>query len=305
MVLKSAVTGFALFIAKTTGFYRLNAQASRIGAAHQPFLIEGISTRDDASSHHLLVKKVFEAAGGINRFIPPGSTVAIKPNISWARRPEYAATTNPEVLRSLVELCIDAGAKKVVIADNTIHDANRCFSLTGVSAVAKYTGAELIYPRPGIIREAEISGVRIKAWPVLTPFLEADVIINVPVLKHHSLTGITGAMKNWIGAVGGSRWVLHQDIHQSIVDLAGFFRPAVTLVDATRILTRNGPSGGDLKAVTRLNRVILSNDQVAADARAAVLFGRIPGEIHYIRLAAEEGLGTMQIPDDMIKTVTL
>lgn len=304
-LLKSAALGGALYCVKSVGLWGHKAYGSDRGPIGDAFLIEGIGRGEDKNFCDLMVKKVFEAAGGIGRFVSPGSVVTIKPNISWARRPEYAATTNPEILRSLVELCIDAGARKVLIADNTIHEPGRCFALTGASDIAKSTGAELVHPRPSLFKEATIGGDRIRSWPVLVPFLETDAIINVPVLKHHSLTGITAAMKNWIGAVGGSRWILHQDIHQSIVDLARFFKPTVTLIDATRILTQNGPSGGDLKAVSQLNRVILSNDQVAADSRAALLFGIAPQEIRYIELGEKQGLGLMNLPSERVKTVTL
>jgi uncharacterized protein (DUF362 family) len=118
------------------------------------------------------------------------------------------------------------------------------------------------------------------------------VLINLPIAKHHSLSTLTLGMKNWIGAVGGNRWSLHQDIHQTIVDLAQFFKPTVTLVDAVRIMTANGPSGGSTADVVAKNTLILSNDPVAADAAGALLFGRKPEEIGFIRLAQKQGLGT-------------
>ena len=129
-------------------------------------------------------------------------------------------------------------------------------------------------------------------WPVFKPLIEADALINLPVAKHHSLSGLTLGMKNWIGGVGGSRWSLHQDIHKSIVDLAQFFKPAFTLIDAIRIMTRNGPSGGSTADVSIKNTLILSDDPVAADAKAALLFGRRPRQVGFIRLAQKWGLGT-------------
>jgi uncharacterized protein (DUF362 family) len=218
--------------------------------------------------------------------------VVIKPNISWARAPQLAATTHPEVLEAVVELCQEAGAKRVRIADNTIHDARRCFAITGAGMVAKNTGAELIYPRSSLMRNMKLKGNRLEMWPVFVPLVEADTLINLPVAKHHSLSSLTLGMKNWIGGVGGSRWSLHQDISMSIVDLAQFFKPTVTLIDGIRIMTRNGPSGGSSSDVVKKNTLILSDDPVAADAKAAMLFGRKPKSIGFIRMGQKWGLGT-------------
>lgn len=252
-----------------------------------------------------LTRSVFEAAGGMNRFVSNGDVVVIKPNISWARRPELAATTNPEVLEAVVELCQEAGAKKVRIADNTIHDARQCFALSGAGLVAKNTGADLIYPRSSLMRKMGVKGNRLNIWPVYKPLVEADVLINVPVAKHHSLSSLTLGMKNWIGAVGGSRWSLHQDINQSIVDLAQFFKPTVTLIDAIRIMTKNGPSGGSTSYVQTKNTLILSDDPVAADAKAALLFNRKPEDLGFIRLAQQQGLGTYDFQKLSEKKVVL
>ena len=195
------------------------------------FIIEGLGQTNGYNVKDL-ARKVFEAAGGIEQYISKGDVVVIKPNISWARKPELAATTHPEVLETVIELCQDAGAKKVRIVDHTIHDARRCFALSGAGKIAKNTGAELVYPRSSLMRRMKIRGDRLDVWPVFVPTIETDKLINLPVAKHHSLTTLTLGMKNWIGSVGGSRWSLHQDINQTIVDLAQFFKPTITLIDA-------------------------------------------------------------------------
>jgi len=259
--------------------------------AKKGFIIEGRGQTDGFSVKDL-TRKVFEAAGGIKRFVSRGDVVVIKPNISWARHPRFAATTHPEVLSAVIELCQEAGAKRVRIADNTIHDARRCFAITGAGKVAKETGADLIYPRSSLMRNMKLRGNRLDVWPVFIPLVEADKVINLPVAKHHSLSTLTLGMKNWIGAVDGSRWSLHQDINQSIVDLAQFFQPAVTLIDAIRIMIKNGPSGGSTDYVAIKNTLILSDDPVAADARASMLFGLKPERIGFIHLAQKGGLGT-------------
>lgn len=268
------------------------------------FIIEGLGQTEGYAVKEL-IEKVFEAAGGITRFISRGDVVVIKPNISWARGPNLAATTNPEVLESVTELCYNAGAKKVRIADNTIHEARRCFAITGAGMVAKKTNADLVYPRSSLMKRMKIRGHRLDVWPVFVPLVEADKIINLPVAKDHALSILTLGMKNWIGAVGGRRNILHQDIHQTIVDLALFFKPAVTLIDATRIMTKNGPSGGSLSDVAVKNTLILSDDPVAADALAAKLFHRRPEQIGFIRLAQKHNLGTYDLQQLDQKKVVL
>jgi uncharacterized protein (DUF362 family) len=255
------------------------------------FIVEGIG-RQDGYAIGDLTQKVFDAAGGLSRFISRGDVVALKPNLSWARRPELAATSNPELLKNVIQLCLDAGAKKVRVVDHTIHNARRCFAITGAGKVAKETGADLVYPRSTLMKDMKIHGRRLDVWPVFVPLIEADKVINMPIAKHHSLSSLTIGMKNWIGGVGGRRSALHQDIHQTIVDLTQFFHPTLILVDAIHILTRNGPSGGSPADVKPKHTLILSNDPVAADAKAAMLFGHKPERLGFIQLAQEQGLGT-------------
>ena len=281
-----------------------SAGSGRPATANNGFMVEGVGETSDYDVKEL-TRKTFEAGGGISKFISKGDVVVVKPNISWARRPEMAASTNPTVMEAVVELCQEAGARKVRIADNTIHDVRRCFALTGAGMVAKNTGADLIYPRSSLMRRMKLQGNRLDIWPVFVPLVEADKVINLPVAKHHSLSALTLGMKNWIGAVGGRRNKLHQDIHMTIVDLAQFFNPTVTLIDGIRIMTRNGPSGGSTSDVVQKNTLILSNDPVAADARAARLFGRKPEQIGFIKLGQKWGLGTYDFQKLTRKKVTL
>jgi uncharacterized protein (DUF362 family) len=265
---------------------------SEVAAETRSGFIAEASSSKDICDVRALTRKLFESAGGMSRFVSRGDVVVIKPNLSWARSPDLAATTHPDVLETVVFLCQEAGAKKVRIADNTIHEARNCFAVTGADQVAKKTGTDLVYPLSNLMRDMNLHGHRLNVWPVFTPFKEADKIINLPVAKVHGLSGITLGMKSWIGAVGGRRSALHQDIHQSIVDLAQFFRPTITLIDAIRIMTANGPSGGSASDVAVANRLILSDDPVAADAIACSLFKIQPSAISHIQLAQKWGLGT-------------
>ena len=277
---------------------------ARSASQQRRFLIEAV-TKSEKASVAILTRKTLEAAGGINRFVSRGDVVVIKPNISWARPPKMAATTNPEVLQAVIELCQEAGAKKVRIADNTIDTAEFCFSVSGAANVAKTTGAELIDPDSSLMREMKLHGDLLDVWPVYLPIVEADKVINLPVAKDHILSSVTLGMKNWFGAIGGRRGSLHREIHPNIVDLVQFFKPTVTLIDATRIMARNGPSGGSTSDVVTKNTLILSDDPVAADGKAALLLGREPRNIGHIKLAKKRGLGTYDFSDLVQKKVSV
>jgi len=135
--------------------------------------------------------------------------------------------------------------------------------------------------------------VMLKTWPVFTPFLEADKIFNLPIAKHHGLCGVTLGMKNWYGILGGQRNQLHQRIHESLVDLADFMRPSLTIVDSYRILLRNGPTGGNLEDVQLKKTLLASTDPVAVDAYVAKAYWNIEVDaLPYLKLAAKRGLGT-------------
>jgi uncharacterized protein (DUF362 family) len=155
------------------------------------------------------------------------------------------------------------------------------------------------------MKEMKINGHSLDVWPVFIPLVEADKLINIPVAKDHGLSTLTLGIKNWIGGVGGRRYALHQDIHQTIVDLAQFFKPTLTLIDAIRILVNNGPSGGSASDVMVKDTLILSNDQVAADALAADLFGIKAEDLGFIRLGEKRGLGTSDLGQLNRKKVVL
>ena len=155
------------------------------------------------------------------------------------------------------------------------------------------------------MREMKLQGDRLNVWPVYLPIVEADKVINLPVAKDHFLSTLTLGMKNWFGAIGGRRGSLHREIHSNIVDLAQFFKPTITLIDATRIMTRNGPSGGSISDVVTKNTLILSDDPVAADGKAALLFGKEPQNIEHIKLAKKRGLGTYDFSKLVQKKVSV
>jgi len=240
-----------------------------------------------------ITRAALEALGGIGLFVSRGDKVLIKPNIGWDRVPAQAATTNPQVVKAIAAMCLEAGAARVVIMDNTINDPRRCYVRSGIKKAAEELGVEVPYAEEYKFKKVNVGGELIKQWPVYSEALEVDKLINVPVVKHHSLSRLTIGMKNFYGLMGGRRNQLHQNVHLSIVEMTAFFAPTLTVVDAVRILTANGPSGGSLSDVKKLDTVIASLDPVAADAKGAEIFGIDPAQIPYLVLGSEMGLGTL------------
>ncbi len=275
--LKNMIVGGALFRVSPS----LLAQAS-----DTPHLVMA-----QGESPAAITKEVMAALGGMKSFVARGDRVMIKPNISWDRTPELAACTNPEVVKTLVELCFDAGAKEVTVMDHTVNQAQRCYARSGIAEAAKAAGAKVPFVNTFRLKKMALGGQWLKEWEVFTDFVEADKLINLPIAKHHSLTRLTMGMKNWLGAVGGNRNQLHQRIDEAMVDLAAFFKPELTVLDAYRILVRNGPQGGRLSDVELQKTVVAGVDPVAVDALGATFFGINPQELPYLKMARKRGLG--------------
>jgi uncharacterized protein (DUF362 family) len=253
-----------------------------------------------------LVQKALENLGGIRRFVSRQDVVVIKPNIAWDRTPEQAANTNPEVVAEVVHQCWQAGAKRVIVTDVSCNEPRRCFQRSSIQAAARAEGAEVILPDPELFREVNLGGVVLKSWPIFTPFLEADKIINLPIAKHHVLTGATLGMKNWYGILGGQRNRLHQQIHQSLADLASFMLPTLTMIDCYRILLRNGPTGGNLEDVALKKTMVAGTDPVALDAYVAKAYWNLdPAQMPYLQMAAARGLGTVDFDSLQVKVSQL
>ena len=241
--------------------------------------------------HVAALRDALDAVGGIKRFVQTGERVTLKPNIGWDRTAAQAANTSPELVGEMVRQCIDAGASEVIVTDVTCNEARRCFLRSGIQEAAEKAGAKVILPVVDDFVEMDLKGKLLTNWPVLKHFVETDRLINMPIVKHHSLSKCTIGMKNLYGILGGRRNQLHQEIDQSIVDLAMFSRPTLTVVDATRVLMRSGPQGGSLDDVNIEHSVICSTDQVAADARAVEFLGLSPVNVAHIVQAETAGLG--------------
>ncbi len=242
-----------------------------------------------------ITKEAISSLGGIKRFISRGDVVVVKPNIGWDRTPKQAACTNPEIVRALVELCFEGGAKKVKVIDNPCNLARRTYARSGIAAAAKKAGAKVLFPNPHRLKKLPLKGEWLKEWEVYTDFVEADKIINAPIAKTHSLSRLTLGMKNWLGALGGNRNQLHQELDLVMIDLSAFFKPCLTLLDAYRILIRNGPQGGRLSDAKLYKTVAAGVDYVAVDAIGATFFDIKPQELRYLQLAHQKGFGEINL----------
>lgn len=252
-----------------------------------------------------ITKAAIDAFGGMKNFISRGDIVVVKPNIAWDRLPEQAANTNPEVVAEVVRLCYEAGAKKVKVFDRTVNDPRRCYVQSGIFAAVKEAGAETSFIDERKFRKMQINGGALKEWPLYSEIFEADKVINVPIAKHHGLAGITMSMKNWMGIMGGRRNQIHQKLDQSLVDLSMIIKPTLTVLDAVRILTANGPQGGSLADVKKMNTVVVGTDQVAVDSYGTTLFGMKGSDLGYVRIAAAAGLGKMDLSKLQIKRINI
>ncbi|RLC22659.1 MAG: cytoplasmic protein [Deltaproteobacteria bacterium] len=253
-----------------------------------------IASKGDASS---LTRAAIEAIGGMGCFVKPGARVVVKPNIGWDRRPEQGADTHPEVVAEIVRLAREAGASRVLVMDHTCNEPRRCYRRSGIQDAVKAAGGKMVHLRPNRAVEMDVGGELIRRWPVFKEIVEADVLINAPVAKHHSLSLASLGMKNWFGAIAGERSRLHQNVPLASVDLANFFRPALTVMDATRVLVRNGPQGGNPEDVIHPGMVMASVDPVAADAFGASLLHLGFDQMPHLKLAEQRGLGSARWED--------
>jgi len=274
------------------------------GVAADPLLPEMAVIQGEDPAQ--LVRQAIEELGGIRRFVSRADVVLVKPNIAWDRSPEQAANTNPAVVAEVVRQCWGAGARRVIVTDVSCNDPRRCFARSGIAEATRGEGAEVILPDPSRFKEVDLEGTVLRNWLVFEPFLNADKIINLPIAKHHSLTGTTLGMKNWYGILGGPRHQLHQRIHESLVDLADFVRPTLTLIDCYRVLIRNGPTGGNLADVLLKKTLVAGTDPVALDAYVAKAFWNLDhAALPYLEMAAQRGLGTYKFENIRSRTKQL
>jgi uncharacterized protein (DUF362 family) len=254
-----------------------------------------------------MVRRAIAALGGMERFVPAGSNVIVKPNICVAYHTyEYAATTNPWVVGALVKLCLEAGARSVRVMDYPFGgSAEEAYEVSGIAEQVKAAGGEMVVmPRLKFVSMDIPQAVSLKKSDVYDDALKADVLIDVPIAKDHSLARLTLGMKNLMGLIG-YREAVHGDMGERLADLTGLFRPQLTVVDAVRMLMANGPTGGNLNDVKQMDTIIASPDIVAADSYAATLFDMQPEELSYILAGTKRGLGRSDLKNLRIEEINV
>ncbi len=235
-----------------------------------------------------------KALGGMESFIKKGDRVMVKVNAAFASPPSLSATTHPDLVSETIRLCFAAGAAEVVVTDNPINDPSACFMLSGIEKAALSQGARLVLPRkeffnPTTVKDAKL----IRQWPLLyAPFKGINKLIGMAPVKDHHRSVASMTMKNWYGLLGGRRNVFHQDVHGVIEELAVMVSPTLVILDGIWTMMTNGPTGGSLADLKQTDTLIVSTDQVAADAFGAGLLGKRPENIPYISKAQSRGAGT-------------
>lgn len=295
----SACGGKTAAPAATTGTTTREPAAPPADAAYL-----SVARGEDAAA---ITMAAVAALGGIERFVKSGDEVVIKPNICVAYHSyEYAATTNPVVVGTLVKLCRGAGAARVRVMDSPFGGTpEQAYEKSGIAAEVTAAGGEMEVMNPNKFRKTAIpEGRDITEWPVYQDALAADVVIDVPIAKHHSLARLTLGGKNLMGLIQ-NRSRMHANLGQRIADLTSLVRPTLTVVDAVRMLMAHGPTGGSLDDVKLANTIIASHDIVAADAYAATLFGMAGEEIAYVKAGADMGLGTLNLDSIKIEEVSV
>lgn len=250
------------------------------------------------TDYEAILTKVLEPLGGLP-FIKKGAKVVVKPNIGWDRTPEQAANTHPLLVKAMIKHCLAAGASKVMVFDRTCNDCRLTYVTSGIQKIVdslndRRVTCTFVDDRKFVpVKIAK--GKAVSEWEFYKDALEADCYINMPIAKHHRLAGLTLGLKNIFGILGGKRGELHQSISQKIADL-NLVRPStLTVIDATRVLLRNGPSGGKLDDVKELHTLVASTDTVATDAYATTLFDMKPDAVESTRCGAAMGLGEMDL----------
>jgi uncharacterized protein (DUF362 family) len=252
-----------------------------------------------------LVQRAIGALGGMKAFVYPGSQVLIKPNICVAyHNYEYAATTNPWVVGALVRLAVEAGAKRVQVFDFPFGgSAEEAYTRSGIKEQVEAAGGEMVkLANFKFVQTSIPGGLDLQEADIYNDVLNADVLIDVPIAKHHGLARLTLGMKNLMGTIK-NRQAIHANLGQRLADLTSCLRPQLTVIDAVRILTDHGPTGGSLDDVKQLDTIIASADIVAADSYAAGLFGLKPDDLAYIRAGAAMGLGRSDLQNLRIEEI--
>ncbi|HVZ63854.1 MAG TPA: DUF362 domain-containing protein [Lacunisphaera sp.] len=296
-------TGLALGAAVSIpGWRRLAAAETPAVTPVKPVLI---AVRE--GTRPAMLDAALKELGGVGAFVRPGQTVCLKPNIGWDAPPERGADTHPELVAHLTRVCLAAGAKSVAVFDNPCDQWQRCYEHSGIEKAAREAGAQVVNGKDrSFYREVEIpGGVSLKRALVHSLVLDSDVFLNVPVLKHHSGTGMTAAMKNLMGCVWDRGFYHQNNVHQAIADFLLLRKPTLNILDAYHPMVRNGPRGRTVDDVVEMRMLLASTDPVALDAAAARTLGLDPESIAYIPLAGRLKLGVADLEAVDVRRISL
>ena len=226
------------------------------------------SSRPAKSRRSRWSRSALDAMGGVGALHQQGDVVVIKPNVAFDKNPDLAATTQPDTVAAVTKLCLGAGARKVIVADNPINNPESCFYKTKVGEAAVRAGAELMLPKDSYFEQLYVGGETIThTWRMFyRPFREATKVIGISPVKDHNLCKATVTMKNWYGLLGNPRNQFHQNIHGIISDFALMMKPTLVIADGRKLLMRNGPTGGSLNDVKKGDTIVVGTDHTSVDS---------------------------------------
>jgi len=261
----------------------------------------GVADKEDEIRS--VVRAVIEKLGGMSSLVGKGDVVVVKPNIGWTTPPKLGGCTHPDVVAAVVKLCYEAGAKEVKVFDRGCRDDRISYRLSGIAEAARNAGADVFYVDKRRYYEVPIErGEKLRSWPIYEDAVKADVLINLPVAKVHNATGLTLSLKNLMGTAGGDRGTWHQSLHQKIADYYTVLPCDLGVLDAYRVMIRNGPAGGSPGDVKLVKTVVASTDLVALDAFAAKeFFNKTPDEVRHIQYASTFGSGNMDFAGRVVR----
>ena len=298
-----AATGVGIYGLQLAGGVLTSAQANSDVqlAVAQGDLASGL----DPELIKRVTREAVDALGGMSKFVGKKSVVMVKPNIAWNRTPQQAANTNPYVVEAVVEMCREAEAKKVKVLDHAINPARITYERSGIKAAVKRAKGKMEFTDERRFKQKDIpDGELLKSWPIYEEALDVDVLINVPIAKHHSLTKLTLGIKNIMGLIQ-NREDVHRRIDQKLADLSTVIKPHLIIMDAYRILTAHGPNSGTAKDIKLAGQVIAGTDPVAVDSYTATLFGLKGEDVGYVKASHNMGLGEIDLDKVRIQNVAV
>jgi uncharacterized protein (DUF362 family) len=285
-------------------FLQATAAGVTIGLAGYPAYLSAAEEVDLAvisGEPAAATRKALEALGGIGRFVKKGQRVVIKPNMSFAKTPDFAASTHPLVVVAVAQACLDAGAGEVLVLDYTLQRAELCLERTGIrDACRNLKGVHVLAVQDQkFFKEIRVpQGKVLDRVEVIKDILDS-VLINVPVAKSHSATGVSLGLKGLMGLIWDRGSFHYQfNINQGIADLATVIKPQLTILDATRAMVTGGPGGpGEVK---KPNLIIAGVDPVAVDSYGV---GIVPWygqsfkgrQVEHLLIAHQRGLGKIDM----------